>query len=148
MRRKPSTAWPRANELAVAISVFVIGCASGTTSVTEPATVVITSPDKTTGLTIAPHESVPLTVEALNAAGNEVTGAGPFVFRSRDTTIASVSDVGVVRARQLGQTEVVVSLQDGSRILSDSIHVIVSGPVGGPDMFAIVAQLYDSRTTR
>jgi hypothetical protein len=95
--------------------------------VLAPRSIAISRPDASGALTIAPTAFVPLIVVARDEHGRTVDPGAPYVFVTRDSTIASVNSAGVVTGRRIGTTYVLATLQLSALTLTDSIRVNVSG---------------------
>lgn len=112
----------------VASLPLLLACGSDVTDVASgPSQIAITQPNTATGMFVAVNETVPIEVQVRDASGSPIEATFPLAFVSRDTTVATVSDSGIVTAKRLGDTEIVVTLQQGTGALADSIHVTVSG---------------------
>jgi len=66
-----------------------------------------------------------LTAVARNAAGADIAGAGPFSFTSRNPSIVTVDESGLLSTIHTGSTYVVATLLSGNRTLVDSLGVDV-----------------------
>ena len=67
-----------------------------------------------------------LTVTVRTAAGTAIANPGILQFASRNTTVVTVNETGVVTAKSDGASYVVASLATGTRTLSDSVGFVVS----------------------
>ena len=67
-----------------------------------------------------------LTVTVRTASGAALPSPGVLQFTSRNTTVVTVNETGVVTAKSDGASYVVASLTTGNRTLSDSVGFLVS----------------------
>jgi hypothetical protein len=102
-----------------------LACGSSTDPSKEPQSITVTAAGGHT-LAINLGTQIQLKVTAKNAAGEEITGVGPFSFTSRDPSIVTVDATGMLSAIHVGPTYVVVALVSGTRTLVDSLDVDVA----------------------
>ena len=97
---------PCGRYLGIAAAVMIAGACNNNTP-TGPATVsqIVVQPDS---IALDVGDSVVLTANALDSQGHLVSGIA-ISFNSSDTSIVTVSNVGLVRAKKKGSTHVVVS---------------------------------------
>jgi plastocyanin len=77
--------------------------------------------------TLAPNQTQALTVRALDALGNEITGAAAPTFGSSNTAVATVDGVGTVTAVNVGSATITATVVtvDGTRTATSEITVSI-----------------------
>jgi hypothetical protein len=113
---------------------LIIGSALGCRSVDEPtdiARIELRAPDGAKTVAIAANTGVRLVATAIRADGSVDTGGQPFTFLSRNPTAVTVDSTGFVATHTQVVTYVVATLNTGGRLLSDSVQVVVAGPLMG-----------------
>ena len=104
-------------------------CGSSTTTAADPnapATLTVRAPNGSAAFAMKAGATAALTVTVRTAAGAALSNPGVFLFTSRNTTVVTVDQTGVVTAKSDGASYVVASLTTGNRTLSDSVGVVVS----------------------
>lgn len=104
-------------------------CGSSTATTTDPnapASITVRAPNGSNAFSMKAGTTAALTVTVRNAAGSALSNPGIFQFTSRNTTVVTVNETGVVTAKTDGASYVVASLATGGRSLSDSVGFVVS----------------------
>jgi plastocyanin len=86
------------------------------------------SPTTTALYTLAPGNTVALTVVAKDQRGAEMTGVGSPAFSSDNSAVANVSDQGTVTATGVGSAQVTASLTAGGVTATGTTTVSVQVP--------------------
>lgn len=117
--------WRRAGVLLTVALVACLACGSSVDPATEPSSIEITTPG---GNAIAAFVGAHfgLSVVVKNAAGVAISSADDrLTFASRNPSVASGDNTGLVSTVSLGSTYVVVALPLDGETLRDSIVVVV-----------------------
>jgi len=108
---------------------FCVACGSSTSTTTDPnapASLTVRAPNGSATFAMKVAATATLTVTVRTAAGAPVAAPGALQFTSRNTTVVTVDQTGVVTAKSDGASYVVASLTTGNRTLSDSVGIVVS----------------------
>jgi Bacterial Ig-like domain (group 2) len=104
-------------------------CGSSSDAPTDPnapALLTLKAPNGSNTFAMKAGTTAPLTVTVRTAAGIPLPNAGTLQFTSRNTTVVTIDQTGVVTAKSDGASYVVASLTTGNRTLSDSVGIVVS----------------------
>jgi hypothetical protein len=104
-------------------------CGSSSTTTIDPnapASITVRAPNGTNAYAMKAGTTALLTVTVRSAAGAVLPNPGVLQFASRNTSVVTVNETGVVTARSDGASYVVASLATGSRTLSDSVGFVVT----------------------
>jgi len=104
-------------------------CGSSSTTTTDPnapASISVRAPNGANTFSMKAGTTAALTVTVRTAAGTALPNPGILQYASRNTTVVTVNETGVVTAKSDGASYVVASLTTGTRTLSDSVGFVVS----------------------
>jgi hypothetical protein len=102
------------------------GSSSTTTDPNAPASITVRAPNGSNAFSMKAGTTAVLTVIVRTAAGTALSNPGILQYASRNTTVVTVNETGVVTAKADGASYVVASLATGTRTLSDSVGFVVS----------------------
>ena len=119
----------RLKALGSAILLVCLACSSSVNPANAPRSISLTGPDGGKGLSAGVGVEIGLAVTVKNAAGETIAPGGPLRFASRDSTVVSVNQTGVISTVGLGTTYVVVALSTADGTLQDSVGVLVGKPI-------------------
>lgn len=142
---------PKKAAAAVFSATIALGCGGGSDGSTAPDPSVLTSveirPASPSLYTLAPENSVQLTVIAKDQFGGVLTGLGSASFSSADQSIASVGSNGLVAAGTAGTAQVTASIIAGgvTKSATTTITVLVPPPtasVTAPELTFVPANVH------
>jgi len=112
--------------LALAVCAACGSSTSTTTDPNAPAVLTVRAPNGSNAFAMKAGTTAVLTVTVQTASGAVIQNPGALQFTSRNTTVVTVNETGVVTAKSDGASSVVASLTTGNRTLSDSVGFLVS----------------------